>query len=172
MQRIIALFLLIILLPILILIALILILSSGMPVFFVQERIGKSRIPFTIYKFRTMTDGKVNFVGKVLRKTGLDEIPQFINIVKGEMSFVGPRPLTLADIERLNWSSESFDFRWAVNPGITGNAQLSNICSAENSIQNDRIYVENKSNLYDFKIILKSLLIPIIGKGKKTILVK
>ena len=119
-----------------------------------------------------MSDGKINFIGKVLRKTGLDEIPQFINIVKGEMSFVGPRPLTLADIERLNWSPKSFDFRWAVNPGITGNAQLSNICSAENSIQNDRFYVENKSVLYDFKIILKSLSIPFIGKGKKTIPIK
>ena len=172
MQRIIALFLLIILLPILILISIILVITSGTPVFFTQIRIGQFRIPFKIYKFRTMSDGKINFIGKVLRKTGLDEIPQFINIVKGEMSFVGPRPLTLADIERLNWSPKSFDFRWAVNPGITGNAQLSNICSAENSIQNDRFYVENKSVLYDFKIILKSLSIPFIGKGKKTIPIK
>jgi lipopolysaccharide/colanic/teichoic acid biosynthesis glycosyltransferase len=73
---------------------------------------------------RTMRDGRVTRVGTALRATGLDEIPQFLNILSGEMSAVGPRPLTEADVRRLGWTGAEFDFRWEQKPGLTGLAQI------------------------------------------------
>ena len=76
--------------------------------------------PVRIFKFRSMRGGQVTRVGRVLRATGLDEIPQFLNILRGDMSAVGPRPLTAADVARLGWDGARFDFRWACRPGLTG----------------------------------------------------
>lgn len=111
-----------------------------------------------------MQDGKVTFTGRIIRKIGLDEIPQFINIVKGEMAFVGPRPLTRFDIERLGWNSEKAENRWEVLPGITGPAQLTNVCNADLSLSKDLEYVSSKSLFYDCRILFRSALVPIIGK--------
>ena len=144
--------------------AIALFISSPGSVLFKQERIGLNQIPFVIYKFRTMKDGKITFSGRVVRKLGLDEIPQFINIVKGEMAFVGPRPLTQFDIERLGWNSERAVSRWKVLPGITGPAQLTNVCNADLSLSKDLEYVQSKSNSYDLRILMRSALVPIIGK--------
>jgi len=172
MQRFFAFILLIILSPFIALIIIVLFIASGNPIIFRQERIGLNKEPFIVFKFRTMTNGQIHFIGRILRKTGLDEIPQFINIVRGEMNFVGPRPLTQSDISRLNWTKEEHSFRWSVLPGITGVAQLDNVCNADISLSNDRVYIENKSIHYDIKLIIKSLLIPFVGKGKKTISTK
>src|SRR6187399_530374 len=90
--------------------------DDGLPIFFVQERVGFKRRPFRIVKFRTMRDGRVTRVGQLLRATGLDEVPQFVNILRGEMSAVGPRPLTAADVQRLGWGASRYDFRWRVAP--------------------------------------------------------
>ena len=166
MQRLIAFFLLILLMPIILLTSFIIVLFSGMPIIFTQERIGKDKQPFTIYKFRTMRQGKISLVGKILRKTGIDEIPQLLNILEGKMEFVGPRPLTMADIERLDWNSENQTERWSVRPGITGMAQLVNVCDKNVTWKNDIDYIRNKSAKLDFKIIWQSLLIPFIGKSK------
>src|SRR5256885_6974866 len=99
-------------------------LDDGWPVFFRQERIGYRRRPFQILKFRSMRGGRVTRVGRLLRATGLDELPQFVNILRGDMSAVGPRPLTAADIARYGWDAPGFNFRWTVRPGLTGLAQL------------------------------------------------
>jgi len=84
---------------------------DGQPVFFRQPRLGYRRRPFTILKFRSMADGEVTRVGRVLRATGLDELPQFINILRGEMSTVGPRPLTEETVTRVGWEGPNYDFR-------------------------------------------------------------
>lgn len=93
---------------------------DGRPIVFRQTRVGRGRRPFTILKFRTMRNGMVTAVGRVLRSTGLDELPQLVNVLGGELSAVGPRPLTEADVQRLGWTTAACDFRWSVPPGLTG----------------------------------------------------
>ena len=88
--------------------------TMGSPVLFRQVRIGRARRPFVILKFRSMRDGRVTRVGRLLRPTGLDELPQFVNILRGELSAVGPRPLTESDIVRLHWKSPSGAFTMLV----------------------------------------------------------
>ena len=98
-----------------------------------------------------MRDGRVTRVGRVLRATGLDELPQFINILRGEMSAVGPRPLTAADIARLGWTAPRFDFRWRVPPGLTGLAQVTGARSGRLSLHLDRGYIARQSLLLDLR---------------------
>jgi len=159
-----AVFGLIILLPVLIIIALIVFLTDFDPPFFIQERLGQAKRPFKIIKFRSMRNGEITKVGEIMRKTGIDELPQLLNIVSLEMSFVGPRPLTQADIERLEWTSNYYEARWRMKPGIVGLAQLSPICHKKINWQLDKIYI-NKHNIgLDLHIILSSILIPFVGK--------
>lgn len=166
MDRFIALILFILTSPILIVISLINLMLNGSPIYFPQKRVGYKREAFTIYKIRTMERSRVHSFGKILRKTGLDELPQLINIIKGDMSFIGPRPLTEDDITRLEWNSSGFDIRWSVNPGITGLSQLSNICSKDNSWKLDKFYVENRSLGLNFKIAFKTLIKAIRGRSE------
>lgn len=140
--------------------------SSVYPVIFKQKRIGFRKKEFTVYKFKTMENNKITFIGKYLRKTGLDEMPQLINIFKNEMSFVGPRPLTKYDIDRLKWNSLECDERWSVKPGITGLAQLTDICNADLSLQNDLYYAKNKNIFLDIRILSRSAIIPLFCKRK------
>lgn len=125
----------VILLPVFLLIAFLIVIDSGFPVFFVQKRIGKGGQLFSMFKFRTMTvlkeaqqgsfdagnSSRVTRIGKILRKTKLDELPQLLNVLAGTMSFVGPRP------EVQKWV-EAYPERWAVvhtvKPGITDNASI------------------------------------------------
>ena len=137
-----------------------------MPFVFKQERIGLNKTRFVIYKFRTMKNGKITILGKMLRKTGIDELFQLVNIAIGTMNFVGPRPLTLEDIERLNWNDTAFRKRWDVKPGITGLAQLTNVCDARVSWERDKYYIQNRSSRLDRKILWQSILIPFLGKSK------
>lgn len=143
----------------------ILLFDKQSPLFF-QSRIGKDKVKFTIVKLQTMKGGKVTLAGKILRKTGVDELMQLVNIVRGEMGFVGPRPLTNFDIERLEWNTKAFDTRWSVLPGITGLAQLVNVCDKNVSWEKDQEYIQKKSTILDLKIIFRSLLVPILGKKK------
>ena len=131
---------------------------------FIQERIGLDKEPFFVYKVRTMHKGKITGIGRVLRKTGLDELPQLFNIMKGEMNFVGPRPLTHADIVRLKWDDASHEKRWSVKPGISGMAQLVNVCDANVSWECDMQYIDTRSAKTDLTILWKSFLVPFIGK--------
>ena len=141
----------------------------GSPVIFKQKRPGINEKIFTMYKFRTMTDKKdrdgnllpdkdrLTKFGKFLRSTSLDEIPELWNVLKGEMSLVGPRPLL---VEYLSKYTEKGKKRHEVRPGITGFAQVNgrNNTTWEDRFKNDIYYVENVSFSLDLKIIIKTFL--------------
>ena len=141
----------------------------GSPVIFRQKRPGLNEKIFTMYKFRTMTDEKdkegnllsdkdrLTKFGKFLRSTSLDEIPELWNVIKGEMSLVGPRPLL---VEYLSKYTKEEKRRHEVRPGITGFAQVNgrNNTTWEDRFKNDIYYVENISFLLDIKIIIKTFL--------------
>ncbi|MCX6319079.1 MAG: sugar transferase [Bacteroidetes bacterium] len=118
------------------LVALLIRLNSKGPVFFRQRRIGRNGVPFHCYKFRTMVvnaeadevpaeeeDERITRIGSFLRRTNLDELPQFFNVLKGDMSIIGPRPHMVADCIRFSFVVSSYSFRHLVRPGITGWAQ-------------------------------------------------
>ena len=148
-----------------ILVAVLVRINLGRPVIFKQERPGKNGRIFCLYKFRTMTDKKdkngallpdaqrLTRFGKFLRKTSLDELPEAFNILKGDMSVVGPRPLLC---EYLNYYSEEEMHRHDVSPGLTGLAQVSgrNLLSWEEKFRLDLEYVEKVSFFLDVKIVL------------------
>lgn len=171
----IALMALIVLSPVFLVVAVIIKLTSPGPVIFKQKRIGKDGKVFEIYKFRSMVvgaetqgsgvysgkgDARVTGIGKIIRATSIDELPQFINILKGEMSFVGPRP----PLTYHPWDySEYSDFQlrmFEVRPGITGWAQVNGRKGVEwnNRIELNVWYVDNMSLLLDLKIILTTFL--------------
>ncbi|EPR69723.1 Lipid carrier : UDP-N-acetylgalactosaminyltransferase [Winogradskyella psychrotolerans RS-3] len=143
------------------------ILNKGKP-FFYQLRAGKNGKLFTIIKFKTMTDKtdnqgnllpameRVTKIGKICRKLSLDELPQLINILKGDMSLIGPRPLLPEYLERY---TNTQNMRHNVLPGITGWAQVNgrNTISWEQKFEYDVYYVKHQSLPLDFKIILKTI---------------
>jgi len=164
LDRLAALFLMILFLPIYLLVALIIYIKMGRPIFFTQERPGYKGKIFKIYKFRTMSDERdengellpdekrLNGVGKAIRSLSLDELPQLFNILKGDMSFIGPRPLL---VEYLPLYSKEQQRRHDVKPGITGWAQVNgrNAISWKEKFRYDVEYVENISFLFDMKIL-------------------
>lgn len=166
MQRFFATIIVVIISPVLLLTLLVVWLWDRNTPVFIQERIGLNKEPFFVYKIRTMHNDKITGIGRVLRKTGIDELPQMFNIMKGEMNFVGPRPLTNSDIVRLKWNSEAHYVRWSVRPGISGMAQLINVCDAQVSWDCDMKYIETRSVKTDLRILWKSFLVPFIGKQK------
>jgi sugar transferase EpsL len=137
----------------------------GKPVLFIQERPGYLGKPFKLYKYRTMTNerdkdrnlmpdhARITQLGKVIRSSSLDELPEIINVLKGEMSIVGPRPLL---IQYLALYTKEQSRRHEVKPGITGWAQINgrNAISWEEKFSHDVWYVDNHSILLDIKIIL------------------
>jgi len=156
-------------LPFYIVVALLILLKMGTPILFRQLRPGYQEKIFGIYKFRTMTNEKdengvllpdeqrLVGVGKFIRSTSLDELPQIFNVLKGEMSFVGPRPLL---VEYLPLYNEEQKKRHNVKPGITGWAQVNgrNAISWEQKFAYDVWYVENQSFLLDMKILWMTFL--------------
>ncbi|MGH9386969.1 MAG: sugar transferase [Vicinamibacterales bacterium] len=152
--------------PVMAVIAVAVLIDDGRPVFFGQERIGYRRRPFRILKFRSMRDGRVTRVGRLLRATGLDEVPQFVNIVRGEMSAVGPRPLTPVDVARLGWNGAHFDFRWACRPGLTGLAQLVGARADGDALVLDRVHAAAWSPLLDCQLIAWSFAVNAFGKAR------
>jgi len=141
--------------------------NKGTP-FFVQKRPGRNEKIFSIIKFKTMTNAKdkngnllpdekrLTTIGKLVRKTSLDELPQLLNIVKGDMSFIGPRPLL---IRYLPFYSETEKIRHSIRPGITGLAQISgrNLLNWDDRLKKDIEYVENLHFGLDFKIFIKTI---------------
>lgn len=158
---------LIIFLPLLIIVAISIKLDSKGPIFFKQKRSGYKGKPFMLYKFRTYpmdhdcfycVGEKENLtkVGKILRKLSIDELPQIINIVKGDMSFVGPRPWV---VENMQYYTEEQKKRLDVLPGLTGYAQINGRKHLDmiTRIEYDLYYVENISLWLDLKIIFKTI---------------
>jgi len=161
--------LLVLLLPVGALVAVLVRWRLGSPVLFRQQRAGYRGRPFRLYKFRTMTDGRADdgtllsdeqrltALGKLMRKYSLDELPQLLNIVAGDMSFIGPRPLLMAYLER--YTPEQMR-RHEVRPGITGWAQVNgrNAISWEEKFRLDVWYVDHHSWALDVKIVWLTVL--------------
>ena len=151
--------------PIMTAVALAILLDDGRPVLFRQTRLGRARRPFDILKFRSMRDGRVTRVGRMLRATGLDELPQFVNILRGDLSAVGPRPVTAEDAARYGWIGPHADARWTINPGLTGLGQLAGRSPAE-SLLLDRAYLRDRSLLLDCRLIAASFGVNLLGKAR------
>jgi lipopolysaccharide/colanic/teichoic acid biosynthesis glycosyltransferase len=147
-------------------IALAIAIGDGGPVLFGQERVGYRRRPFRILKFRSMRDGRVSAVGRLLRASGLDELPQFVNILRGDMSAVGPRPLTPDDVARLGWSGAAYDFRWGCRPGLTGLAQLLGARADADALTFDRVHADAWRPLLDCQLIAWSFAVNAFGKER------
>ncbi len=159
---------LIVLSPVLLIVAILVRVKLGSPVIFKQQRPGKNEKIFTLYKFRTMTDKKdengnllpdserLTKFGKFLRSTSLDELPELVNILKGDMAIVGPRPLL---VEYLPLYNEEQKHRHDVRPGLTGLAQVSgrNSITWEEKFNDDLEYIEKISILEDIKIIFTTI---------------
>ena len=171
-----AIVLFIITLPILLVVGMLVGIYLGFPIIFKQKRPGKDEKEFTIYKFRTMTDAKgengellpddkrLTKFGLFLRSTSLDELPELINIIKGDMSFVGPRPLLT---EYLDLYNEEQRHRHDVRPGLTGLAQVNgrNLLGWEERFNYDIEYVKNINFSEDIKIIFKTIFLVVTRKG-------
>jgi lipopolysaccharide/colanic/teichoic acid biosynthesis glycosyltransferase len=140
-------------------------LEDGGSALFPQPRVGQHRQPFTILKFRSMREQQVTRVGRWLRRTGIDELPQFINVLRGEMSVVGPRPLTEADVQRLGWDKAQHDWRFAARPGITGLSQLIAGRGARSTQRLDRLYLQKQSVALDAQLVALSFAVNVFGKS-------
>ena len=171
-----AIVLFIITLPIFLVVGMLVGIYLGFPIIFKQKRPGKDENEFTLYKFRTMTDAKgengellpddkrLTKFGLFLRNTSLDELPELINIIKGDMSFVGPRPLLT---EYLDLYNEEQRHRHDVRPGLTGLAQVNgrNLLGWEERFNYDIEYVKNINFIEDIKIIFKTIFLVVTRKG-------
>ena len=172
-------------LPLIIISIILIKLTSKGPIFYSQERVGKNGKHFTIYKFRTMIenaeeygpewsgpdDPRITKFGKFMRKTHIDEIPQLFNVLKNEMSIVGPRPERPYFVEELKSQIPYYYKRLSIKPGITGWAQIkykydSSLDDVKSKLQFDFYYIENMSLTLDFKIILNTIVVVILFKGR------
>lgn len=156
-------------LPIIVITALLVRVKLGSPVLFKQDRPGKDGRIFKLYKFRTMTDNcdengdllpdsvRLTSFGKKLRATSLDELPELINIVKGDMSIIGPRPLL---VQYLSYYTETEKHRHDVRPGLSGLAQVNgrNLVKWDQRLAYDVEYVKNITFIGDVKIVLKTII--------------
>jgi exopolysaccharide biosynthesis polyprenyl glycosylphosphotransferase len=170
--------------PVMVIIGILIRIESRGPIIFKQTRIGRNEQPFTMYKFRTMIhgfaagdryvrehDSRVTRVGKILRLTRIDELPQLWNVLKGEMSMIGPRAEWFEVAREYEQKIEYYHFRHLVKPGITGWAQVNysygeNIDDTITKLQYDLYYISHYSLLLDIDIMLKTIHIMLFGKGR------
>lgn len=168
-----SLLLILMLLPVFLLISIVIAIDAGNPVIYKQYRVGKDNKLFYIYKFRTMknntrlaatkdlteADSVITKSGRILRKTSLDELPQLFNVLKGDMSFVGPRPLIPEEKEIRSLRKEYGIY--SVRPGITGWAQVNgrDMLSDEEKALFDKEYIDKQSIAFDIKIMFKTVLV-------------
>lgn len=153
------------------------------PVFFIQERSGYKGKAFKIIKLRTMitnaetikvlhtrkNDPRITKVGTYLRRRRIDEVPQFINVLKGEMSIVGPRPEVIEISKKLECDIPNYSKRFLVKPGITGWAQVNGgyDITIEEKIKLDLQYIQHQSILFDVEILIKTIWVVVTGKGAR-----
>jgi exopolysaccharide biosynthesis polyprenyl glycosylphosphotransferase len=182
-----ALVLLVSLSPVLMLTALLIKLDSKGPILFSQERVGENRKPYPVHKFRSMVDDaekesgpvwaqcddpRVTRVGKFIRKWRIDEFPQIFNVIKGQMSFVGPRPERAFFVKDLEAVIPYFGERFSVKPGITGWAQVNypygdSIEDAKEKLNYDLFYIKNMSIFMDLMVIMRTVKTVIFGEGAR-----
>jgi lipopolysaccharide/colanic/teichoic acid biosynthesis glycosyltransferase len=161
-----------VLLPLTLVLALAVLVAHGWPVFFVQTRLGRARRPFGIVKLRTMTAEpdlsarRVTPLGRFLRGRGLDELPQLWNVLSGEMSLVGPRPLTPDDSERLEAAHPAFARRYATPPGLTGLAQVCLARGAALTAELDTAYARRRSLRLDLFLLARTAAMNLAGKRR------
>ncbi len=174
-------------LPVMLLTAVLIKLDSRGPVLYRQERVGQGGVPFNVLKFRSMradaekdgkprwameNDDRITRVGRVIRKLRIDELPQIFNVLKGDMSFVGPRPERPYFVEQLSRQIPFFMCRHNVKPGITGWAQIrcsygASVEDAIEKLQYDLYYVKNHSLFLDIVVILQTVQVIVFGKGSR-----
>jgi sugar transferase (PEP-CTERM system associated) len=177
--------LLVLTLPVMLVTALCILIESGRPVFYRQERVGEGGRTFTIYKFRSMStaaerdgkprwaearDARVTPIGRVIRKLRIDELPQIFNVLHGEMSFVGPRPERPYFVEQLTEQIPYYALRHSVKPGITGWAQVrytygASVDDAVEKLQYDLYYVKNNTLFLDLMILISTMEVVLWGGG-------
>jgi len=182
-----SLLLLIVTLPIMLLTALLIVIEDGWPVFYRQERVGDAGKTYMVIKFRSMfndaekagkpqwattDDPRSTRVGRIIRKLRIDELPQIINVLKGEMSFVGPRPERPHFVDMLSAQVPYYNMRHSIKPGITGWAQVrypygASIEDAIEKLQYDLYYVKNHSLFLDFVILIDTVGVVLLRKGSR-----
>lgn len=188
-------------------IALAILIDSGRPIFFVQERVGRGGKRFRLYKFRTLVPGyddpagreymrafvrglvgndkpgrewvhkpiekrAMSRVGRLLRKSSLDELPQLLNVLRGHMRFVGPRPERPEFVAELEKAIPFYSFRHSVKPGLTGWAQINypygaSVEDARRKLEYDLYYVKHHNFLFDLTILLRTVEVVLMGKGAR-----
>lgn len=161
--------------------------TSKGPILFKQERVGKDGVVFNIYKLRSMridaekmtgpiwareNDPRITLIGKFLRKTHVDEIPQLINVLKGEMAIVGPRPERPVFVKELRAKITDYEKRLIVKPGITGLAQVwhkydETLEDVKKKIKYDLLYIKEMCLMTDLRIIARTVLVVLTGKGAR-----
>jgi sugar transferase (PEP-CTERM system associated) len=177
--------LLVLALPVLVLAILAILLESGLPIFFTQERVGRGGRRFKVLKLRSMrqdaegdgvarwaqrSDSRVTRVGRVLRKLRIDELPQLVNVLNGDMSLVGPRPERPIFVDTLREQVRFYELRHSVKPGITGWAQIrysygASVDDAQRKLQFDLFYVKNNSLVLDLLILAETVRVVLFGEG-------
>ncbi|MDF0678952.1 MAG: sugar transferase, partial [Nitrosomonas sp.] len=173
--------------PIMLLTALLIVIEDGLPVFYRQERVGYAGKTYMVIKFRSMfndaekagkpqwataDDPRSTRVGRIIRKLRIDELPQIINVLKGEMSFVGPRPERPHFVNMLSAQVPYYNMRHSIKPGITGWAQVrypygASIEDAIEKLQYDLYYVKNHSLFLDFVILIDTVGVVLLRKGSR-----
>ncbi len=177
--------LLIVTLPVMLIAIVFILIEDGFPVFYRQERVGKGGDAFMVLKFRSMRknaekgknpqwattdDPRVTYVGRIMRKLRIDELPQIVNVLKNEMSFVGPRPERPYFVDMLSAQVPYYNIRHSIKPGITGWAQVrypygSSVEDAIEKLQYDLYYVKNHSLFFDLVILIHTVEVVLLGKG-------
>ncbi|WP_295991493.1 TIGR03013 family XrtA/PEP-CTERM system glycosyltransferase [Rugamonas sp.] len=178
--------LLILTLPLMLLTALAIFLEDGAPIFYSQERVGRDSRVFKVHKFRSMrrdaekgmlpqwagrNDSRITRVGGIIRKLRIDELPQILNVLKGEMSLVGPRPERPFFVDQLNQCVPYYNVRHSIKPGITGWAQVrygygDSVEDALQKLQYDMYYVKNHSLLLDLLVLIDTFEVVVFGAGR------
>lgn len=174
-------------LPIIVFTAILIVIESGLPIFYRQQRVGESGKKFDILKFRSMrkdaekdgkpmwasrNDTRTTRIGHIIRRTRIDELPQIINVLKGDMSFVGPRPERPFFVEELGQKINYYEYRHTVKPGITGWAQIrypygASFEDAIEKLQYDLYYIKNHSIFLDFIVMFQTAQVILLGRGAR-----